>query len=67
MAAGDIVEIPNLSGKWVEVNAHYDYGADKTKCPICGGLGTPWLGWYSCESQNHKSVVEDGRTFVRMS
>ncbi len=63
---GEIFEIPNLSGKWVEIDARYDYAADKCKCPVCGGLGVPWSGWFSCEKQEHKSLVEGGRTFVKV-
>ena len=62
----DILEIPGLSGKWTEVSARYDYSGDKCKCPVCSKLGFPWGGWFSCESQEHVSLVADGRTFVKV-
>ncbi len=53
-----------LPGKWVEATERYDYARDKTRCPVCGGIGMPWLGWFRCEYGPHIALVESGRTFV---
>ncbi len=61
-----IVHIPGLSGQYVEISERYEYAVDKCHCPACGGLGTPWGGWFSCEECSAKALVEDGRCFVRL-
>ena len=38
--------------------------AQSCRCPGCGGLGTPWAGWFSCEECHLLAVVADGRCFV---
>lgn len=59
------IEIPGLSGQWRQIEARYDYAADKCKCPNCGGLGIPWGGWFSCDTSCEcVAVVSDGRAFV---
>jgi len=63
----EIVEIPGLTGRFVEVAARYDYAVDKNRCAVCGGLGFPWGGWFSCESDYHYSLVNGGRSFLRIS
>ena len=62
---GEIAEIPGAFGRWIEVDVLYEYHVDKVKCPVCGGLGVPWMGWFTCESQLHIALVDGGRTFVR--
>ena len=63
----EIVTINGLGGGWVEVDRKYDYANARNKCPICGSLGMPWAGWFNCEDQAHKSIVSDGRSFVRVN
>lgn len=68
-AAGDIVEIGKLPGKWRRMpdDIGYDYKNARTKCPIClePTAGTPWAGWFSCD---HKgccvALVNTGEVFV---
>lgn len=36
-------------GRVVKVGPRYSYDADPTKCPLCGGYGIAWAGWFSCE------------------
>lgn len=64
--AAPVVQIPGLSGQYVEISERYEYEVDKALCPACGGLGMPWNGWFSCESCTAKALVADGRCFVRL-
>ena len=59
-----VVRIPGLSGEYVEISERYDYAKDKCRCPACGGLGTPWGGWFSCEECSAKALVKGGRCFL---
>jgi hypothetical protein len=61
-----VVSIPGLNGKWLQIEALYDYDKDRCKCPNCGGLGIPWSGWFNCESCSCKAVVEDGRAYIQV-
>lgn len=45
----------------------YDYPKDKCKCPVCGGLGIPWGGWFSCERCSCVALVDTGQAFVRIA
>ena len=36
----------------------------KADCPICGGLGMPWAGWFSCEDCGALALVTTGTTYV---
>jgi ssDNA-binding Zn-finger/Zn-ribbon topoisomerase 1 len=29
----------------------YNYDKDKTACPVCGGIGMPWNGWFACDGK----------------
>ena len=60
------IEIPNASGQWYqETLAYYDYTTDAGHCPICGGIGLVWRGWYHCDGTCHAIAgVSDGRTFL---
>lgn len=60
----DAIRIPGFPRPVVQVEAFYDYHADKTKCPCCGGLGWAWRGWFSCENCPAIAVVDDGRVFM---
>ena len=40
----------------------YDHGW--SYCAVCGGLGWPWQGWFSCEECTAISVIATGETFV---
>lgn len=52
-------------GWHVETTARYDYATDPHHCPICGGVGWVWHGYFSCDGTCHAvAVVADGRTFV---
>lgn len=64
---GEILEC-RISGhvtKLRRVRGHYDFeNGDKSRCPICGGLGVPWCGLFHCEdNQQHKAVVQTGQCF----
>jgi hypothetical protein len=59
------ITIPGAPGRWQETTARYDYATAKGHCPICGGVGWLWRGYFSCDSVCHAiAVVEDGRTFL---
>lgn len=66
MKVGDIVDIPGApdGSKRKLIEARYDYENKRCVCPACGGLGIPWLGWFSCEDCCAVALVEDGRCFV---
>jgi hypothetical protein len=50
---------------WQETTARYVYTDDPGHCPICGGVGIPWDGWFHCDGACHAiAVVADGRTFL---
>jgi len=36
----------------------------KSGCPICGGLGMPWHGWFSCEDCSAIAVFKTGATYI---
>ena len=44
-------ELPGAEGKWVVARGvTYDYAnGDPCRCPMCGGLGIPWAGWFHCD------------------
>lgn len=58
------MRIPGLPGEWVRVVQKYDYDKDKSRCGVCGGLGFPWHGWFSCDDCDARSLVETGETFI---
>jgi len=57
------------------VRGKYDYEnkkKDNCKCPVCGGLGTPWGGLFHCEFEggligSHKSIISTGQCFEVIS
>jgi hypothetical protein len=58
------VDIPGL-GKRVKVpGVLYRYDLDKCMCPVCGGLGAPWHGYFSCEECPAVALVESGEVFL---
>lgn len=60
------IEIPGTGPyRWQLTTAHYDYATAPGQCPICGGVGIAWRGWFHCDGTCHAiAVVEDGRTYV---
>jgi len=42
---------------------------NNTTCPVCGGLGTPWRNWFSCEDPECSAIarVDTGEVFVKKS
>jgi len=58
------MKIPGLLGEWGSVGKKYNYDKNKTQCGVCGGLGIPWRGWFSCEDCTAKSVIKTGETFI---
>lgn len=60
------ITIPNTGPQlWQLTTARYAYAVDPTHCPICGGMGIPWKGWFHCDGTCHAiAVVADGRTFL---
>jgi hypothetical protein len=69
MNEGDIVNIPGAPGgeRRVLLAARYDYQAQRTKCPACGGLGVPWKGWFTCDDCLAVALVSDGRCFALLA
>lgn len=64
--AGDIVDIPSL-GKRTRApdNVRYRYTDSATMCPICGDIGVPWGGWFTCDSRGCcVALVSTGEVFT---
>jgi hypothetical protein len=62
------IQIPGLPGYYQETTARYDYATDAAHCPICGGVGIVWRGYFTCDGHCHAvAVVSDGRTFLPAS
>lgn len=40
------------------IEGHYDYSNAPCKCPVCGGLGIPWGGWFHCDSKCATTVAQ---------
>jgi hypothetical protein len=63
------IRIPGLDGMWkYSAEHHYDYEKDKSHCPVCGSVGIPWGGWFSCDGGmqlSHVAVVKTGDVYVR--
>lgn len=59
-------EIKGLPGTWRKLHGvTYDYdGADRCKCPSCGGLGSPWGGWFSCGDCDCHAWIETGEVIL---
>jgi hypothetical protein len=62
---GDIITIPGAPTNpyIVRTDIRYDYKANKSKCPVCNGLGFPWRGWFTCDDCLTVAVIADGRVF----
>lgn len=63
--AGDEVRIPGASatGRYRKHDAVHLYPCKY--CPVCGGIGITWKGWFNCDSYcEAKAVVSTGETFV---
>ncbi len=58
-------QIPKAHGWWQEVTARYSYTEDGVLCPICGGVGMCYDGWFHCDSTCQAiAIIEDGRMFL---
>lgn len=42
----------------------YDYIKDKNRCPNCGGLGWPWMSYFTCEDCGAIYDIETGERVV---
>jgi hypothetical protein len=42
----------------------YDYVADKCQCPVCGDVGFPWRGWFTCDYCPAVALVYGGDVFM---
>jgi hypothetical protein len=64
---GEVVKFSGHPAQFVRVAARYDYDEDRARCPICGGIGLPWLGWFTCDENpiEHVGIVETGEMFER--
>ena len=60
------IQIPGAGPRlWQLTTATYDYANAASRCPICGGVGLPWQGWFHCDGACHAiAVVADGRTYL---
>jgi hypothetical protein len=60
------IQIPGLGPQWYqETLAQYAYDTAPSRCPICGGVGIPWRGWFTCDDACQAiALVESGRTFL---
>lgn len=66
----DTITIPIADGGTITlrpIEGSYDYKTHGATCPICGGVGFPWGGWFSCDNGpsigSHIAVIADGRCF----
>ena len=62
---GEIVSFQNAhTNPYVRLCVKYDYeNGDRCRCPACGGLGTPWHGWFSCEDCAAIAWIKTGEVF----
>jgi hypothetical protein len=66
MPDNEPLQISGLPGWYVEVDARYAYAHDKAHCPVCGGVGWVWHGWFTCEGTCEAvALVATGQTFTR--
>ena len=70
-AAGDIIEIPGLAGKWRRMpdNVRYVYApGSMNRCPVChdSAAGVPWGRWFVCDYRQCCCValVNTGEVFM---
>ena len=56
--------IPGLGKRTKHPTAKYIYDDSSCDCPVCGGLGTPWMGWFSCDECPAVALVSSGEVFV---
>ena len=65
---GDVLDLPGFCSERVvrQPDAmRYRYAADATRCPLCGGVGIPWNGWFTCQTSCElAAIVETGECFV---
>lgn len=65
---GTIIEIPGSpDDRYVAldmVHLKYKYEESKCDCPVCGGLGIPWGGWFHCQDCTAIGLLESGQMFV---
>jgi hypothetical protein len=64
---GEIVTIDGLGQRQRVAGKRYNYAADKCRCPVCGGIGYPWAGWFNCDDCPAKALVETGEVFMPVS
>lgn len=57
-------EIPNLGPRWLQPSLKYDYEKNAAICPVCGGYGIPWGGWFNCQCCTAVALVEGGEVFT---
>ena len=64
---GEVVKFDGHPAMFVRVGARYDYDADKHRCPVCGGIGMPWRGWFTCDTEDIETIaiIETGEVFQR--
>jgi hypothetical protein len=59
------IVIHGLPGWWQPTTAVYAYATDPCRCPVCGGVGWVWHGWFTCDGTCQAvALVSDGRTFL---
>ena len=67
-------KIPCAGGDAADVNCLTCHGEgvvvcgvreEESSCPVCGGVGFPWGGWFHCDGTCHAiAVVSTGQVFV---
>lgn len=61
-------ELRALGARYVEQSGpRYDYERDPCRCPVCGGLGVPWAGWFFCDGAGDCraiALVNGGAVFL---
>ena len=62
---GELVDIPGSPARrYVTTDLKYDHKKDKSQCPVCGGIGVPWHGWFSCGDCEAIALVTEGTAFL---
>ena len=62
---GEIITIRGRPDKVVKLSGfQFDYDVGKNKCSVCGGLGIPWAGWFTCDSCIAFAFISTGEVFV---
>lgn len=64
---GEVIQIEGRSDRVVRLSGfRYDAKA-VIRCPVCHSIGTPWLGWFHCDSCVAFAWIETGEVFIPLA